>query len=247
MNQHMNREELKKMTHNRRTKKAQMPQLTHRSWLVPGLILTAMILISCNGDDQQHGKTSKMNHSAQSITTGDTLMLDTQASSLGWWASKVTGAHSGSVAIAGGYTVIQNGKLTGGEVVVQMNTLTNEDIESAEWNAKLVNHLKNADFFNVEQFPTAVLTLTQVTPIEPGQYQATGDLTIKGITHSVTFPLTVEQQSGIWHGTGETTLDRTLWDIRYHSGKFFQDLGDKVIYDDFKLNFNLKTQTKTAV
>lgn len=227
--------------HKRITAKAKALKLTHWTRLVPGLILTAWILSSCGGDNNQTAKTTT-NKGAQDTSAGDTLMLDTRASTLGWWAHKVTGEHHGTVDIARGYAVINGEKLAGGQVIAQMNTITDEDLESPEWNAKLVNHLKSDDFFMVEKFPEATLTLTQIAQGKNDTVTVTADLTIKGITNPVTFPLVVKQAKGIWHATGEVTLDRTLWDIRYRSGKFFQDLGDKLIYDDFKLSFDLKTE-----
>jgi hypothetical protein len=38
---------------------------------------------------------------------------------------------------------------------------------------------------------------------------------------------------------GETEIDRTKYDIRYGSGKFFEDLGDKMIYDTFTVKFKV--------
>lgn len=232
------------MNRDQMTAKTKTRHLTHWTRLVPGLILTAWILSSCSGDNQQTAQKAGMNKDAQSAMAGDTLMLDTQASKLGWWAHKVTGEHHGTVDIARGYAVIKDGQLVGGQARAQMNTITDEDIESAEWNAKLVNHLKSDDFFMVEKFPEAILTLTKLSHGENDTVTVTADLTIKGITNAVTFPLKVNRDNGVWHAAGEVTLDRTLWDIRYRSGKFFQDLGDKLIYDDFKLNFDLKTEAK---
>lgn len=230
------------------TAKTKTLKLTHWTRLVPGLILTGWILASCSGDNHQTAQNAGMNKDAQSTMAGDTLMLDTGASSLGWWAHKVTGEHYGTVNIAGGFAVINSGKLVGGQAVAQMSTIVNEDIESAEWNAKLVNHLKSDDFFTVEKFPEATLAITNLAYGEndTDTVTVTADLTIKGITHPVTFPLVVRQSDGVWHAAGEVTLDRTQWNIRYGSGKFFPDLGDKLIYDDFKLNFDLKTRASVA-
>ncbi|MCF7797955.1 MAG: YceI family protein [Lentisphaeria bacterium] len=233
------------MNRDRMTANVKALRLTHWTRLVPGLILTAWILTSCSGDNQQTAQKAGMNKDAQSAMAGDTLMLDTQASKLGWWAHKVTGEHHGTVDIARGYAVIKDGQLVGGQAIAQMNTITDEDIESPEWNAKLVNHLKSDDFFMVEKFPEATLSLTKLAYGENDSITVTADLTIKGITHPVTFPLIVnENTNGTWHAQGEVTVDRTLWDIRYRSGKFFPDIGDKLIYDDFKLNFDLQTLAK---
>lgn len=174
----------------------------------------------------------------------DTLAIDITKSSMGWWAHKVTGEHHGTVKVQSGYAVITKGKLVGGKVMVDMSTITDEDIESPEWNARLVGHLKSDDFFSAAKHPVSVLELTKIVPGTGDTLQATADMTIKGITHQVSFPIVLSQNKGIWTASGVATLDRTLWDIRYRSGKFFPDVGDKLIYDDFKLIFNLVTQAQ---
>lgn len=69
-----------------------------------------------------------------------------------------------------------------------------------------------------------------------------GNLTIKDITHPVSFTARVEVFTDFLHAMGELVIDRTLYNIRYGSGKFIQNLGDSLIYDDFVLQFKLIAQ-----
>ena len=115
-----------------------------------------------------------------------------------------------------------------------MNSITCEDMEG-EWMEKLVGHLKSDDFFGVATYPEATLVVKESTKIVNGKTTVKADLTIKGITHPVTFE--ASQSSNTFSAV--ITVDRTLYNVRYGSGKFFDNLGDKTIYDDFTLDVTL--------
>ncbi len=67
-------------------------------------------------------------------------------------------------------------------------------------------------------------------------------MTIKGITHDVTFPVKLEEVNGVIHANGKVTIDRTKWDVRYGSGKFFDNLADDTISDN--IEFEMKIVAK---
>jgi polyisoprenoid-binding protein YceI len=120
-----------------------------------------------------------------------------------------------------------------------MTTLTVEDI-SGEWADKLKGHLFSDDFFSIEKFKTAKFVSTKIAPNgKPNGFSVTGDLTIKGITKPITFDVVVKNEAGKVTGTAALKVDRTNYDIKYGSGKFFQGLGDKAIYDEFDLEVTL--------
>ena len=73
-------------------------------------------------------------------------------------------------------------------------------------------------------------------------YEINGVLTIKGIAKDVTFPARIIRNDQGYEATGKIDLDRTRWDIRYGSGKFFDNLGDKMIHDLFTLKFSFQTE-----
>ena len=66
-------------------------------------------------------------------------------------------------------------------------------------------------------------------------------MTIKGITHSVDFTGIVENTGVNYSADIKLIFDRTLWNIKYGSGQFFENLGDKMILDDIELNIAIKT------
>lgn len=168
-----------------------------------------------------------------------TYNVDTTESVINWKASKVTGTHEGTIGIKNGTIDLTDGVLSGGSFEIDFNTMKVTDLEG-EWKAKLEGHLHSPDFFNTAAFPTAKFITTKVSPKgTPGDYKVTGDLTIKGITKSIKFYVNLSEAGEQMKATGTLTLDRTDFDIRYGSGSFFDNLGDKTIYDEFDLQIAL--------
>lgn len=170
------------------------------------------------------------------------FQIQKSSSTVNWTGKKVLGLHTGSVNVAGGNIELEDNKINGGEIVVDMTSITITDIENPKTNQDFKDHLLNDDFFAVDKFPTSLLVINE--GISPGnnQYQLNGVLTIKDISHPVSFPAKVEVFTDTLHSLGEIVIDRTLYNIRYGSGKFIDNLGDKLIYDDFVLQFKLVAQ-----
>ena len=182
------------------------------------------------------------------ITANDTLFVDIENSAIDWIGRKVTGEHSGTLNLSDGF-VIWNGKsITGGKITLDMTSIKNTDIESPEWNQKLENHLKAEDFFHTDSFPHAILEIKRQTAImdenKTIREGVLADLTIRGMTHEIKFPFILTQSKNILTGEGLVNIDRTLYNIQYKSGKFFDELGDHLIYDDFTVKFRVQTKIK---
>ncbi|MCE7042438.1 YceI family protein [Dyadobacter sp. CY312] len=165
--------------------------------------------------------------------------VNVQQSKLVWNAKKVTGEHSGLTPIKSGSLVLADGKLKGGSFDINLKDLTVTDIKDAEYNAKLVGHLKNDDFFSVEKHPVARLEILSATPAGGNKYDVKGKLTIKGITNDVTFPAEVTTTGKNLKAHAKVVVDRTKYDIRYNSKTFFSSIGDKAIDDTFNLDVDL--------
>ncbi|MEQ8702878.1 MAG: YceI family protein [Phaeodactylibacter sp.] len=156
-----------------------------------------------------------------------------------WNGYKVTGSHTGNIQLKSGELEFDGDKLTGGRFVIDMTSISNTDLEG-EWNQKLVGHLKSADFFGVEDHPTASFEITQVVSRgKPGEYKIVGDLTIKDITKEIKFQADLEDMGDKAKAVAEVVVDRSEFNVRYGSGSFFDNLGDKTIYDEFDLQINL--------
>lgn len=166
---------------------------------------------------------------------GEKKEVKTKESKVTWKAYKVTGSHTGTVDLTEGALMFDGDKLTGGEFVVNMTSLISTDLEG-EYKGKLEGHLKSDDFFGVETHPTSKLVFTDVKASGKNSYEVTGDLTIKGITKPVTFDVSIYGSKA----TATLKVDRAEYDVRYGSGSFFDNLGDKTIYDEFDLVVDLE-------
>lgn len=178
---------------------------------------------------------------------GQTYVVDPAASSLEWTARKVTGSHNGVVKIKEGTVTVADGMLSGGTVVADMTTIRVDDLKDAEYNKKLTDHLRSEDFFNVEKFNTATFKINSVKkldkPNDKGMtHEISGDLTIKGITHPAVVPAKMTIEGDKANAEAHLVVDRTKYDIKYRSGKFFSGLGDKVIHDEFNLDLKLSAK-----
>lgn len=168
--------------------------------------------------------------------TAQTKKVDASKSSINWVGKKVTGQHEGTINLKDGALVFKGKKLVGGTFNVDMNSIVVTDLKAGQGKEKLEGHLKADDFFGTEKFATATLVFKKIAVKAPNVYTVTADLTIKGITKPVTFDLATTKN------TAATTfkVDRTKYDIKYGSGSFFDNLGNKAINDDFDLAVALR-------
>ena len=208
-------------------------------------LIAATTLYSCGGGEAPTTETTEVVEVIETEVveevTGDVYAINTEESTIGWYGNKaiVEGEHNGNVSLKSGELVLTEGVVVGGSFVVDMNTITNEDLEDEEMNAKLVGHLKADDFFGVEANPEASLVIKSVD----GE-NITADVTIKGVTKEVTFPASVTEEEGVVTAEAEIAINRTEFGIKYGSKNFFADLVDEyVISDGIKLTVAL-TATK---
>ena len=167
--------------------------------------------------------------------TPGTKQIDVKNSTITWKGEKVTGSHQGVINLKSGYFNVEDEKILGGEFVMDMSSLTCTDL-SGENKEKLEGHLKSEDFFGVEKYPSAKLVITSASQKGNGIYGVVGDLTIKETTRPITFDLKMDTESA----STKLTIDRSKYDVRYGSGSFFDNLGDKTIYDNFELDITLQ-------
>lgn len=170
------------------------------------------------------------------------FQIQKSSSTVNWTGKKVLGLHTGSINVACGSIELEDNKINGGEIVIDMTSIIITDIDDPKTNQDFKGHLFNDDFFSVDKFSTSQLIINEGTALGNNQFQLNGVLTIKDISHPVSFPAKVEVFTDTLHSLGEIVIDRTLYNIRYGSGKFIDNLGDKLIHDDFVLQFKLVAQ-----
>ncbi|MDR6941416.1 YceI family protein [Mucilaginibacter pocheonensis] len=155
-------------------------------------------------------------------------------SNINWTGRKVTGAHNGTIAVKEGTLTFTGDKITGGKFVIDTTSIKILDVTDPATNAQFAGHLASADFFSSEKFPEAIFEIISVN----GNH-IEGNLTIKGITHSIGFDAVVNTNGDTVNASGRIVVDRTKYEMRFRSGNFFKDLGDTLIYNDFELDVNI--------
>ena len=192
-----------------------------------------IVLASCNTNPNQSS-----NQQAQGIATADNIYnIETAQSQITWTGREVsTSSHYGTLDFVSGNFEISNGAIVNGEFIVDMTSINNQDMEG-DSKARLEGHLKSDDFFSVESYPTAAISINSSELISDGKWNVSADLSIKGFTHPVNFEM-ISSEDG-W--SANLVFDRSKYDVRFRSGSFFENLGDKLIYDDIELSINLTT------
>jgi polyisoprenoid-binding protein YceI len=165
------------------------------------------------------------------------LTVDPAKSSVQWEGGKlVGGAHSGLIQIKSGALEVVDNTLKSASFVIDMTSMTNTDLDET-YGQKLVGHLMSDDFFGVEKFPVATLSILSASQFLDGKAQVQASVTIKGHKEQIEFD--VVRKGDVFEA--EIVLDRAKFDVRYGSGSFFDDLGDDLILDAFTMNIRLET------
>jgi polyisoprenoid-binding protein YceI len=205
--------------------------------VVPATIAT--IATSSAAQTMTTTSTVSATSSPAQILKDGSYKVDTANSQLAWAASKIIGdPQSGLVNIKSGQLTVKKGKLSGGSFVIDMTTISNDHKIDM-----LTKHLSSDDFFAVATYPEAKLVITSVQASQTaGDYLVKANLTIKAVTAPVTFSAHVTNQGGVLQATAAFEINRTTWNVRYGSGKFFQNLGDKAVKDEIKFQINLQAK-----
>jgi polyisoprenoid-binding protein YceI len=205
------------------------------------IILLAFVLsfavIACKTEKKEEkAETVETKEAVKSIADA-TYNVNVEASTLKWKGFKPTGTHYGTFLVKEGTIDVKDGNISGGKFTFDMNSITVDDIPADdEYNAKLNNHLRSADFFDVENNPTSTF---EITSVEGDNVK--GNLTVKGITKPIEFAAKFEpNENGVTFSSETFKVDRTEFDIQYKSKKFFDNLKDKFINDEFEISFNVK-------
>ncbi len=166
-----------------------------------------------------------------SLISQMTKLIDVENSKIKWIGEELSGKnHYGSLKFKKGSLNLNNGVIISGNFIVDMKTINVEDLQGGS-KQRLEGHLRSDDFFSVEKFSEAIFETKSPAVVnkKEGVQILSGNLTIKGITH----PAKIEIDDN-W--SAKLVFDRSKYDVRFRSGNFFQNLGDKLIYDEIAIN-----------
>jgi len=173
--------------------------------------------------------------------------VDTARSLVTWTGRNINGAHTGTIALKGGWIEITTALAGHGEFTLDMDSIADTDLADSTYNRMLVAHLKSDDFFDTVRFPVATFNLKHITlnsHAHPGQINADidGELTLKGVTEGLGFPALIELlPGGKLAAEAHFDIDRTRWGVMYGSGRFYEKLGKHLVHDIISLGVHIVT------
>jgi polyisoprenoid-binding protein YceI/rhodanese-related sulfurtransferase len=176
------------------------------------------------------------------------LEIDPAESRVEWTGRNLLNKHYGRIALRGGKLQFVRGQLAKGEITLNMDAITCQDLAGDPLADVLIAHLKSDDFFDVELYPEARFVITSVQPIAnatPGSPNLTvrGDLTLKGTTRPVELAATTGiTPEGKAAAQAALAIDRTLWHVLYGSGKYFRHLGGHLVNDLIEIQLRVVTR-----
>jgi polyisoprenoid-binding protein YceI len=174
--------------------------------------------------------------SAPRTPKGEAIALSPENSKIDFTGSKVTGKHDGNFKSFTGAIDLVNNKPEESQVSldIQMNSVTT-DADG------LTKHLQNADFFDVEKFPKSTFVSTKITP-DTGKgadmYNITGDLEMRGVKKTISFPAKITVTPAEVGVDSEFFINRKDFGIAY-AGK-----ADDLIRDEVVLKLNVRAPRK---
>ncbi|MBS4014646.1 MAG: YceI family protein [Bacteroidetes bacterium] len=212
-------------------------------YIIP--VIISILIASCGGEVRNPAEISGALTPGEKPENAVVKNIDADKTTVAWIGSKMVGsAHDGKIGVKSGELYLVDDVLVGGKIVIDMTKIVVLDIENPAMNARLKGHLESDDFFSVEKFPEAHFDMAQISQIEAAadglpNFQIKGNLTIKGITHGIFFPAYVKVQDGKLTAKADFSFDRSLFDVRFGSGKFFENLGDNLINDEIRVGLDV--------
>jgi len=210
------------------------------------IIAAAIIAVSCsNGTKADEAVTGEAQEVEVTAEATDYELVE--GSYLKWrgFKSYVASEHIGTIGVQAGTLAVAGNQLVGGTIIIDMNSISNEDIEDEGKRGYLEGHLKSDAFFFVDSFPTAVFEIVEVREesADAATSVVVGNLTIRGITNSIEFPADVTVEEGIVHFSAPTfSIDRTKWNVKYHDSEdatIAETLKEDMIDHSIELTINV--------
>jgi len=198
--------------------------------------------VACNQSGKQVKTDSKNETSSNEAISGDEVSACPHSSKIFWTGSNPTAEHNGFIKLKEGKYIVEHDKLVGGEFTIDMSSIVDIDIDDAGMNAKLVADLKSVNFFYVDSFPEGKFVISNVSELKDDEYthEIKGNLTLKSITHPISFKAKVRVANGKVNATSEEfIINRTLWNINYGSKSFIKDIKNELISDELKLELDM--------
>ena len=205
-------------------------------------MVTIFILFSaCESSKNKKKVIDNIKLEKQEVISKGIYDIDIEKSIVKWIGRTPVKSHDGTVDVLKGSLLVDAKGILNAEVTIDMNTINCTDLSGGKKN-NLEGHLKNDDFFSVSSFPTAKINLSSNLELNEGMINFKGNLEIKKISHPISFKSKLEKTSaGKYKAVSSFSFDRSMYDIKYKSKSFFDDLGDKFINDFIEIDIEIIT------
>jgi polyisoprenoid-binding protein YceI len=147
--------------------------------------------------------------SAESVA----VVLTPENTDIQFVGSKVTGSHIGGFRQHEGTVTVDGDRVLQVEVTIDLDTIWTDDKQRD--NERLTGHLKSGDFFDAENHPHARFVSTGIAQRDDGRFDVTGNLTMRGVTRSVTFPAAMAYTDGRLTVDANFRINRHDWNVSF--------------------------------
>lgn len=185
------------------------------------VVIIGVMMSSCSSTGNQAETKAAEKVEVVDVSNATTLNVVTEGSFVNWRAAHLGGVQPrfGKIFIKNADFKVSNGAVVNASIVMDIASLTVENFPAgAEEIGKLKGHLLSPDLFNIEKFPTAKFELTNLEKTT-GTYNSkvTGNLTILGVTKSITFNANVvAEDTKVAIRSEDFSIDRTKWGLTYN-------------------------------
>lgn len=204
--------------------------------------LVFFIVIFYTGCDNSKSKSKVSIEKTESIILpkGE-YQIDKTKSVVRWIGRTPVKFHDGTIDIQeGNFSVDDNGILNG-NIIIDMESINCTDL-SGGGKKSLEEHLMNDDFFSVNKFKTSKINISSEMKPNNGLIDFKGNLEIKNISNPISFKSSISKTpEGKYTASSKLTFDRSMYNVKYKSKSFFDDLGDKFINDDIEIELEIIT------
>lgn len=204
--------------------------------------------VACSGSDKEEAKTGEATAAEAPAATAKTMNVDAATSKVNWTGFGVGHNHTGTLAIKEGTVAVENGNVTGGKFTFDMSKIEVNDGTKDEGLTKLMGHLTKG-FFATDSFPTSSFEITKaeaLTGNPEATHTITGNLTLRGITKSLSFPAKVTINGNEVATTASFKFNRTLWNVMENSKDYkmfdIKKYADHAVDNDIELKLDIKAK-----
>ena len=215
----------------------------------------AILIAACGGNTSTTTQVSEKQEVAEK--QGEVFVADTATSQVSWQGTHKGGLAPrwGKLSVGSGEVAVANGEITGGDFVIDMQSLQVDPASVTEADKKpeeLEAHLKSPDFFHVEKHKDAKFEITAVTDldtadvtegaIEGANKLVKGNLTLKDSTLNVTFPAKIDIQANKVAVKAKFTVSRVDWGLQFGTSEM--DPADWIISKEIEIGVDLEASKK---